>query len=40
MLVASFQTDYNWHRPHSSLGDLARAVFAESGGWLINPPDS
>ena len=37
VLVASVQTTYNWHRPHSSIGDLARAVFAESGGWLINP---
>jgi hypothetical protein len=29
MLVADFQMDYNWLRPHSSLGDLAPAVFAE-----------
>jgi putative transposase len=29
VLVADFQMDYNWHRPHSSLQDLAPAVFAE-----------
>ncbi len=29
VLVDDFQMDYNWLRPHSSLGDLAPAVFAE-----------
>jgi len=29
VLVADFQMDYNWLRPHSSLQDLAPAVFAE-----------
>ncbi len=29
VLVADFQMDYNWLRPHSSLGNLAPAVFAE-----------
>lgn len=29
VLVADFKTDYNWHRPHSSLQNLAPAVFAE-----------
>ena len=29
VLVADFQMHYNWHRPHSSLGNLAPAVFAE-----------
>jgi putative transposase len=29
VLVADFQMDYNWHRPHSSLQNLAPAVFAE-----------
>ncbi len=31
VLVADFKMDYNWLRPHSSLGDLAPAVFA--GRW-------
>ncbi len=29
VLVADFQMDYNWLRPHSSLQDLAPAMFAE-----------
>ncbi len=34
VLVADFKTDYNWHRPHSSLQDLAPAVFAER--WRLD----
>ena len=37
VLVADFQTDYNWHRPHSSLGDLAPAVFAERWRMVHQP---
>ncbi len=29
VLVADFKMDYNWLRPHSSLGELAPSVFAE-----------
>ena len=39
-LVADFQMDYNFNRPHSSLGNWLRPCSLSAGGRNINPLDS
>ena len=34
VVIGDWQEDYNWHRPHSSLGMKAPAVFAAD--WATN----